>query len=493
MGITLKELFENIPHELMVKGDTEISGICYNTKDIAPGDLFVCLKGEHVDGHDFIEQALKARAKGVLVRHKKYIPKGVAGVCVKDTRVTLADISAKFYDYPSQKLNLIGVTGTNGKTTATTLIYTILTRAEIPSGLIGTMCWRVLDTEHKSVHTTPQAVELQDMLSQMAESGVDTTIMEVSSHALSLSRVTGCAYDIVAYTNLTQDHLDFHKNMDNYLLAKLTLFKDKTLHKPDAIALVNADDPFAEDFLTGFSGKKYTYGIENDADFRATDIKLSTSGTRFTLVHAEKKTKIEIKLPGTFNIYNSLLAIAAANLRGVEIEKIAGIIRDIPPIDGRFEAVNVKNSKGKPSVIVDYAHTPDGLEKILQSAESIAPGKVSLVFGCGGDRDRTKRPKMAAIAENYAREIIVTSDNPRSEDPATIIDEVCTGFSADGLKKIEKIVDRKEAIFRAIERAAEGDLVVLAGKGHEDYQIFADCTIHFDDRKMAALALESRK
>ena len=493
MRITLKELFENIPHELMVKGDCEISGICYNTKNIVPGDLFVCLKGEHVDGHDFIAEALKARAKAVLVRHKKYIPKGVAGVCVKDTRETLAEISAKFYDYPSKKLNLVGVTGTNGKTTATMLIYTILTSAGVPSGLIGTMCWRVLDTEHKSVHTTPQAVELQDMLSQMVQSGVDTAVMEVSSHALSLNRVTGCAYDIVAYTNLTQDHLDFHKNMDNYLLAKLTLFKDKTLHKPDVIALVNADDPFADDFVNSFSGKKYTYGIENNADFRATNIELSANGTRFTLVYAEKETEIEIKLPGMFNVYNSLLAIAVASLRGIDVKKIAGIIRKVPPVDGRFEAVSVKNSKCTPGVIVDYAHTPDGLEKILQSAESIAPGRVSLVFGCGGDRDRTKRPKMAAIAENYAREIIVTSDNPRSEDPEAIIDEVCAGFSADGMRKVEKIVDRKEAIFAAIERAKEGDLVVLAGKGHEDYQIFADRTVRFDDREVAASALEQRK
>ena len=488
MDITLKELFDNLPCKAIAKENTEITGISYNTKNIQPGDIFVCLKGAHVDGHNFIDEALRLKAKAIVVSHKKYLKKGVAGVVVEDTRKTLAEISAKFYGFPSRDLYLIGVTGTNGKTTTTTVIHDILSSSGIPSGLIGTMNWKVLDKTRKSVHTTPQAVELQSMLREMVDCGADNAVMEVSSHALSLDRVVGCGYDIVAYTNLTQDHLDFHKNMDDYLQAKLSFFTDKTLHKNDAIAVINNDDPFAEDFLTSFSGKKYTYGIDG-GDFRAQDIEMSAFGTSFILKSPKGEQRIKLQLVGRFNVYNSLLAIAICSLCGIELKKIAKELGKIAPVDGRFELVNGKNDKDKPSVIVDYAHTPDGLEKILETAYNIAPDCVNLVFGCGGDRDRTKRPKMAQIAEKYTKNIIVTSDNPRSEDPASIIDEICSGFSPDGLKKVSKVVDRKDAILKAISKATKGDIVVLAGKGHEDYQIFANNTIHFDDREVAREAL----
>jgi len=493
MMISIKELFENLPYLSMVKENTEISGISYNTKDIDPGDIFVCLKGQNSDGHSFIDEALKKRAKALVVSHKKYIPKGISGVVVSDTRKTLAEISNKFYDYPGNDIKLIGITGTNGKTTTSTVVHEILTRSGIKSGLIGTMNWIVGEETHKSIHTTPQAVELQSMLRQMVDSDVETTVMEVSSHALSLDRVTGCKYDIVAYTNLTQDHLDFHKNMDEYLNAKMRLFTDKTLHKDDAVAVINIDDPYSCVFLENFSGKKYTYGISN-GDFCAENIEMTSTGSSFKVICIKEELDIKLKLIGKFNIYNALLAIAICYLNGIELRKIAKIIAGIEPVDGRFQVVQAdKKRKKMPTVIVDYAHTPDGLEKILETAYNIAPGRVNLIFGCGGDRDRAKRPKMANIAAKYASKIIVTSDNPRTENPIDIIDEVLSGFCVEEMTKVEAVLDREEAINKMIIESEEMDVIIIAGKGHEDYQIFADRTIHFDDREVAKKALNNYK
>jgi len=469
--------------------DIEIGGVHYDSRVVQPGDLFACLPGTKVHGHRFIPDVVAAGAAAVLVEDATLAPGGVTTVIAPDSREALAWISAAFYGHPADALTLVGVTGTNGKTTVTTLLRHILQAAGYPTGLIGTMAYHIGDKVLKAPNTTPMSRDLQELLAMMRDAGLSHVVMEVSSHALCQHRVTGCRFAAAAFTNLTQDHLDFHGTLEAYREAKLELFSNPRYQPVNGrmIGVINADDPSAPIFTERALGPVRQYGL-TAGEYRAVEVELRPDGCRFQLIHPRGTTPVSLLLVGSFNVSNALAALALAIELGVSPEVAATSLAAVPPVAGRFQRVPA-GGNGKPTVVVDYAHTPDGLEKVLATAYEIAPGRVVVVFGCGGDRDRTKRPKMAAVAAKWARDIIVTSDNPRSEDPSRIIDDILAGFTPEERTRVQAEPDRAAAVRRAIVAAALDDLVVLAGKGHEDYQIFADRTIHFDDREEAARAL----
>lgn len=485
----LHSLLTGLPVTLIGDPSVEISGIAYDSRHVRPGDLFACLPGTKVHGHRFIPDVVAAGAAALLVEEAAVVPAGVTAVVAPDAREALAQIAAAYYRHPAETLTVVGVTGTNGKTTVTTLLRNMLEAAGHPCGLIGTMAYRIGNEVLKAPHTTPQAPDLQALLARMRDAGLTHAVMEVSSHALCQHRVTGCRFALAAFTNLTQDHLDFHGTLEAYREAKTDLFANPRYQPPGGamIAVLNADDPSAECFAARARGPVRRFGLTG-GDYRAVDVALRADGSAFTLRYPGGELPVAIRLVGSFNVSNALAALALAIELGVEPGRAAAALAREMPIDGRFQRVP-DDGDGRPTVVVDYAHTPDGLENVLSTAHEIAPGRVVAVFGCGGDRDRKKRPIMAAIAARWARTVVVTSDNPRSEDPAAIIAEILAGFSPADRDRVIVEADRAAAIRRAIHGAGPGDLVVLAGKGHEDYQIFADRTIHFDDREQAALAL----
>lgn len=478
----------NFEYQLISSGSNDnplIKSISHNSKTVKQGDLFVCLVGEKFDAHKFALSAVENGASAILAQ-KKLVGLSVPVLQVECTLKAMAVISNIFFDYPSSKLRLIGITGTNGKTTVTHLVEKILEKYGKSCGLIGTLGHRFKSSDSyiDSKHTTPQAPELHGYFKEMVDNDLDYIVMEVSSHALDLYRVLGCEFTVALMTNLTQDHLDFHVTMENYTNAKLKLFKQlgdsSTANKS---AIVNLDDPQAEKFLEIVPPgvKSLTYGIRADADIKAVDIKYSLSGTEFTCVTPAGTQQIELKLKGQFSVYNALSAISIAVTEGVPLRTIYEALYEVENIPGRFEAVC-----DKPLVIVDYAHTPDGLTNVLSAARQLVPegGNLITLFGCGGDRDPTKRPKMAKIVEELSDKIIVTSDNPRTEDPQQIITDILTGIRSLGSGHVKVEIDRAMAIEMAIKAANINDVVVVAGKGHEDYQILADRTIHFDDREV---------
>ena len=486
---SLVSLLAHVHGTLLGDPRTEVRGIQYDSRKVQPGDLFACLPGIHVHGHQFIPQVVAAGASALLVEDAAAVPPGMAAIVAPDSREALAEIAAAFYGYPAERLTLIGVTGTNGKTTVTTVLRELLQTAGVPTGLIGTIAYRIGEDVIPAPHTTPQAVDLQALLARMVAEGLTHAVMEVSSHALCQHRVTGCRFQLAAFTNLTQDHLDFHGTLEAYREAKIALFANPR-YQPSQGALrglLNADDPSAECFAQQALGPIRRFGL-SAGEYQAREVQLRPGGSRFVLYHPGGATPVESQLVGSFNVSNALAALALALELGVDAEVAAAALGQVAPVDGRFQRVP-GSGHGKPTVIVDYAHTPDGLEKVLSTAQEIAPGRVVVVFGCGGNRDRGKRPLMAAIAARWARTILVTSDNPRAEDPLAIIDEILGGFSPDDRLRVTVEADRAAAIARAIGEAGEEDLVVLAGKGHENYQIFAEQTIHFDDREEAARAL----
>lgn len=457
--------------------DEEIEGISYNSKKTQAGDIFICLTGEHVDGHEYAQDALANGAIACVVERRLSID--APQIVVSSTSEAIAAIADHFYASPSQKLNIIGVTGTNGKTTVTHLIQKLYEEAGQKCALIGTLGHKFTsDGEYRDVkHTTPQAPELQCLLYDINEMCIDNVVMEVSSHALAQHRVDCCDFNGAVFTNLTQDHLDFHITMNNYFKAKSLLFENLVAGD---FAVINVDDEYAERFLKIISPtvSTYTYGVKNDADISAKDVAFKNDGASFTCVIKDKEYKINLKMNGMFSVYNVLAALATAVATGMDIEKSIKTLEETGGVAGRFEIVHTN-----PTVIVDYAHTPDGLENVLKTARDITPsdGKLICLFGCGGDRDATKRPKMGRIAEDYADKVIITSDNPRSEDPQQIITDILAGF-----KSVNEVIvepDRELAIKQAQKIAAENDVVLIAGKGHEDYQILANETIHFDDRE----------
>jgi UDP-N-acetylmuramoyl-L-alanyl-D-glutamate--2,6-diaminopimelate ligase len=485
----LDELIEYLDYKDLINfKNIDITGISYNSKTTKKGDIFVCLVGEHTDGHEFAQNAIEAGAAALLVERKVEGTK-IPQVVVASTRHKIADIADRFYSSPSKGINLIGITGTNGKTTVTHLIQKIFEENNQKCALIGTLGYKLSSNgEYRDAkHTTPQAPELQATLRMIKDvEKIDNVVMEVSSHALDQNRVGGCRFNGAVFTNLTQDHLDYHITMDNYFKAKALLFEHL---KENDFAVINADDEYGDRFISVVPEgvRVLTYGVRQQSDVMARNINFSLNGAEFTLVANAKEHKVNLHMNGMFSVYNVLAAVTAALAIGIDIETALKALQNVKGVAGRFEVV-VK----KPLVIVDYAHTPDGLENVLKSAREITPedGKLICLFGCGGDRDATKRPKMGAIAEKLADKIVITSDNPRSEDPQTIITDIIAGLKSVNTESVIVEPDRGTAIGLLKTIANNNDVVVIAGKGHEDYQILKDKTIHFDDREEARKVFE---
>jgi UDP-N-acetylmuramoyl-L-alanyl-D-glutamate--2,6-diaminopimelate ligase len=465
----------------------EILGLAYDSREVQPGGLFVAVKGERVDGHDFLPQARERGARAFVLQrgreHGVSPPEAGAVAVVSDTRVAMAGIARAFYGDPAGQLVLAGVTGTNGKSTTALIIDAIFRQAGLRSGVIGTLEYRIGERKLKAPHTTPEAIDLQGFFAEMLFEGVTHAAMEVSSHALSLHRVDGCSFEAAVFTNLTPEHLDFHEDMEAYLAAKKALFEDPQFMPTDGqrVNAVNVDDEAGREIADIAVGETLTYGLSREAHCRAHDLKLSSTGTQFSVQHPTGRVPVRMNLIGRFNVYNALGAMAACLGLGIEVEVACEAIEQMEPVRGRFERVRAQRH----NVLVDYAHSPDGLHRALEAARAVTKGRVTVVFGCGGDRDRTKRPVMGELGSRLADRCIVTSDNPRSENPEAIIEEILSGMPRDRQGKCAVEIDRATAIRRAIEEAGPDDLVLIAGKGHEDYQIFADRTVHFDDREVA--------
>jgi UDP-N-acetylmuramoyl-L-alanyl-D-glutamate--2,6-diaminopimelate ligase len=487
-NMKLSELLEHLHLLVPYKGiNPEIASIENDNRKVQQGSLFICIKGYTVDGHDFAESAVKNGAVAILA--ERPLPLEVPVIVVNDTKRAMAVLADAFYGQPTKRLHLVGITGTNGKTTTSHLIEKIFSDVNKRTGLIGTMYTKIADKTIETKNTTPESLILQKHFQQMVEAGVDTAIMEVSSHALNLGRVHGCDFNIAIFTNLTQDHLDYHKTMSEYQQAKGLLFAQLgntfDQNKPK-FAILNADDPASEMYRKSTAAFVVSYGIDNDADILARNIQMTSSGTRFELVIKDKTYPINMRLIGKFSVYNVLASIAAAYVSKIPVNKIIHSIESIEGVAGRFELVNAGQDF---TVIVDYAHTPDSLENVLKTIRHFAKKKIFVIIGCGGDRDRTKRPLMAEVACRYATDPILTSDNPRSEDPLAILNEMESGVPG---QKYLLIPDRREAIVAAVERATTGDVILIAGKGHETYQIIGSNVHDFDDRVVAREAIEGR-
>lgn len=465
-----------------------IQNIKIDHREVEEGDLFVCIKGFTVDGHDFAKKAVANGAIAILAERK--IPHlSVPILIVKDTTRTLAQISAKFFDYPSTKFPLIGITGTNGKTTVTYLLETIFRTYKLQTGLMGTIQMKINDQSYPLVNTTPNSLVIQESLHRMVENNIDIAMMEVSSHALDLGRVFGCEFHTAVFTNLSQDHLDYHRDMNDYLRAKSLLFAQLgNGYAPNEAkyAVINKDDPHHNYLTKSTSQTILTYGIENDAEIMATNIELHAEGTSFILHTPVGTATIKSQLIGYFNISNMLAAVGAALAQNVPLTVIKEALESIQGVDGRFERVDAGQDFG---VIVDYAHTPDSLKNVLSTMEEFAEGKIYVVVGCGGDRDRTKRPLMAEVSVKYADFAIFTTDNPRTEDPKQILNDMTANLHQ---KNYKVIMDRKEAIHYAIQLAEPNDLILIAGKGHETYQEINRVRYDFDDRIVAKEAILAR-
>lgn len=467
---------------------TTFSGIQADSRKVVPGDLFICLPGYTVDGHDFAAQAVERGAVALLV--ERFLPIAVPQVRVRDARRAMAIVASHFFGLPTQEMKLIGVTGTNGKTTITYLLEKIFADAGYKTGLVGTIRHKVGEQWLPSRNTTPDVLELQSMFRQMADLGTEYVIMEVSSHALELGRVRGSLFRTAVFTNLTQDHLDFHASMEQYWFAKSLLFSGlgNSYGKMRQYAVLNADDPSALRLARVTAHPVITYGIHHESDVQAVGIDLRPEGTTVDVNTYRGSVRLHLKMVGLFNVYNALAALAAAMLEGLELHQIRDSLEQMPGVPGRFERI----AEGQDvHVIVDYAHTPDSLVNVLKAIRGFAKGRVLCVVGCGGDRDRGKRPQMARVAVDYSDLAIFTSDNPRSEDPENILDEMEAGVQ-DEPRRWLRVADRREAIFEAIRRARPGDTVLIAGKGHETYQIIGQQMLPFDDREVAREALRER-
>ncbi|MEW6522544.1 MAG: UDP-N-acetylmuramoyl-L-alanyl-D-glutamate--2,6-diaminopimelate ligase [Bacillota bacterium] len=467
--------------------DVEVTGITYDSRRVRPGDLFVAIRGFRRDGHEFTEDAVRQGCAALLVSCAAAVPRGIPYLLAIETRRAMALAAVALYGHPTGALRLFGVTGTNGKTTTTFMLRHVLKTAGIKTGLVGTVQVLVDDTPEPVVLTTPEAPDLQELFARMVQAGCGAAVMEVSSIALDLERVTGCEFDAGVFTNLTQDHLELHGTMEAYRDAKGRLFAE--LGRPalplvkggPRCAVLNADDPASEYMARLCRVPVITYGLRRPATLRATEVDTRPGGNVFTLESPWGTRRIHQPLAAMFNVYNALAVAAAALNEGISLDVVAEGLETVPGVPGRFELV----SEGQPyTVIVDYAHTPDALENVLSAARRVVPGRVIAVFGCGGDRDRTKRPLMGGIASRLADLVVVTSDNPRSEEPGAIIAEIEAGLQ-EGKTPYLLEPDRARAIALALAKARPGDGVVIAGKGHETYQVFKDRTIHFDDREVA--------
>lgn len=474
----LEGLIKNVNYTVL-QGDLNknIRWLSQDSREIIDNSIFVAIDGYEQDGHDHIQTAIDKGATAIIVsRYVQLSQSNVTVLQVDDTREALASISTKFFNTPTNQFNLIGVTGTNGKTSTVFLIDRIMRGVGKKTGLIGTIENHVGSKVLRTSRTTPDALALQHLFHEMVKENVNDVVMEVSSHALDLKRVYGSEFDVAVFTNLTLDHLDFHKTMEAYRDAKLTLFN----MAPKGV--INLDDPYGQYMIDHSSMKEVlTYSCGNiDADLCAFDIKMDIKGTHFSMNYNGGVYYVTIQTPGRFSVYNAMAALGASIMLGIDIDKAIEVLRTDSIVDGRFQTIE---SPLGYHAVVDYAHAPDGLENVLTTIKEFAVGKIITVFGCGGDRDKSKRPIMGEIAGKYSDIAIITSDNPRTEDPQTIMDEVEQGLKlTDGV--YEKIVDRASAIRRGLELAKKDDIVLIAGKGHEDYQVIGKVKIHLDDREI---------
>jgi UDP-N-acetylmuramoyl-L-alanyl-D-glutamate--2,6-diaminopimelate ligase len=460
-----------------------ITGIAFHSKQIKPGYLFVCIRGLKTDGHLFINEAINQGAVAIVVEKWQQVPPGVSQILVSGSRSALAKMSSVFFGNPTSKLKLIGVTGTNGKTTTAQFIENIFSAAGLKTGLLGTIEYKIGDEKLPVGRTTPESYDLQNIFRQMVEKEVKVAVIEVSSHAVDLHRTDECEFDALVFTNLSQDHLDYHGTLDKYFEVKNRLFLNHA--GSECIFVINLDDAYGQRIASISNPKKVYYGLQESAQVKALDIILESSGSHFRISSSASLQEIDLQLLGFFNVYNALAAAALGLAFDLPLKVIKKGLEAVENVSGRFEVVDCGQNF---SVIVDYAHTPDGLEKLLSSARDITKGRLITIFGCGGDRDKLKRPLMGEVAGNLSDNSIITSDNPRSEDPNVIISQI-----EEGLKKVTSNycleVDRKKAIYKGISMADENDCVIIAGKGHETYQEFKDKTVPFDDRIMAKEAL----
>ncbi|ONI42241.1 UDP-N-acetylmuramoyl-L-alanyl-D-glutamate--2,6-diaminopimelate ligase [Candidatus Epulonipiscium fishelsonii] len=479
----LQKLLSQVEYQL-IEGTLhqKVSEIIYDSRVKTVDGLFIAIKGFQSDGHKYIDTAIENGATTIVVQDD-VPPKNVTVIKVSNTREVMAVLANNFYNDPSQNLNLVGVTGTNGKTSITFLLAQILERYGQKVGVIGTIENRIGDETLSAERTTPEAADLQKLFSRMVNEGVDTTMMEVSSHALDLNRVDGCKFDIGIFTNLTQDHLDFHLTMDNYAKAKSKLFSICD------VPIINNDADYADLMIGACKNPPITYGIDKEADYMAKDIAITSSEVTYKLTYDGKTIDIKVPIPGKFTVYNTMAVIVASIKLGVPMNLIVETLKNVKGVPGRVQTFN--SPKGY-SVIVDYAHTPDGLENVLQAINQFAKSRIITVFGCGGDRDNKKRPIMGEIAAKYSTDVIITSDNPRTEEPNSIIEQIEVGTKKVTDEYI-KIVDRKKAIYAALSRATSGDVVLIAGKGHETYQHLNTGIIHFDDSEIVQEYIEEEQ
>jgi UDP-N-acetylmuramoyl-L-alanyl-D-glutamate--2,6-diaminopimelate ligase len=471
-----------------------VSGVSYDSRTVKRGDVFVALKGQHADGSAFARQAIERGAAAIV--SEQAAPEGVQipWAVVDDARLALALVAAALYHHPSSEMQVIGITGTNGKTTTAYLLASIFEAAKIRCGILGTVAYRVGPGEEdvrEAARTTPEAPDVQALLREMVDRGCGACAMEVSSHALSLRRVDGMTFAAAVFTNLTRDHLDFHADMEAYFQAKRRLFE---MLPGDAPSLLNVDDPRGA-ALVDVGRRPVTYGITRPADIRPGPLSFTLEGLQFEVRTPRGTLRIRSKLVGRPNVYNILAAVSTATALGLPFDAIERGVQALEGVPGRFQVVS--GAKDEVTVVVDYAHTDDALRNLLETARPLARGRLITVFGCGGDRDRTKRPLMGMVAGRLSDLLVITSDNPRSEDPNRIIEEIQRGITADtrrdSAQRLLTIVDRGAAISKAIEVAKPGDLVLIAGKGHEKYQVIGDRTLPFDDVAAAREALARRR
>jgi UDP-N-acetylmuramoyl-L-alanyl-D-glutamate--2,6-diaminopimelate ligase len=485
-GVQVTKMFQTLYGRMVVTHDVEVNTVQYDSRKVKANDCFVAIRGTGIDGHTFVGTAIERGAKVVVLENDSTLPdsyfmhEGVVKIVVPDSRKALAILSANYYGHPSKSMKLVGVTGTNGKTTTTHLVRSIFETAGMKTGLVGTIEYRIGDEILPATHTTPESLELNELFATMLKQGCAAVTMEVSSHALHQSRVHGLDFDNAVFTNLTQDHLDYHVTMDAYFQAKKILFDDL---KPSGYAVSNLDDAYGQTIISSTPAATMTYSAQHSADVEARTISLSIDGTAFDIVHKAETTTIASSLVGRFNVYNILAAFSAGIALGIPKETIRQGVEKVQSVRGRFE--KIRSPRGW-TAIIDYAHTPDALEKCLRTIHDVLPkehrGKIIAVFGAGGDRDKAKRPLMGAVAATLSDIAVVTSDNPRTEDPATILEEIIHGLPK-GTKFIREL-DRRTAIQKAIQLAEPGDVVLVAGKGHEDYQVIGTTKIHFSDREV---------
>jgi UDP-N-acetylmuramoyl-L-alanyl-D-glutamate--2,6-diaminopimelate ligase len=483
----IENLFDGVPCvKFTGRKEAEIQGIAYSSRVVSQDYLFAALKGEKRDGNDFVSDAIARGAVAIL--SERPVPSGfdLNWMEAKEARKSLALCSANFYSHPSRHLKVVGITGTKGKTTVTYILESILEKSNLSAGVIGTISYRGPGLNLTAERTTPEAPDLQRMMKAMVEQNATHCLMEVSSHSLELDRVIGIDYDVVVFTNLSGEHLDYHRTIERYFEAKKKLF---LLNQQQRMAVINTDDRWGKKLIEELHMDMITYGLNPEAMIRAEEFALSENGIEMVLHHPGGKMELSSPLLGRPNVYNILAAVAVAlvlNISEVGISEGISSLREVP---GRFE--RIKNSHGL-HIIVDYAHNDDALRNLLETAKELAPQKVILVFGAGGDRDKSKRPRMGEVASSLADHIIITSDNPRSEDPFAIISDIEKGMKKSGYNQYEVEVDRRKAIEQALAKATPGDYVLVAGKGHEKYQIIGNRIIPFNDIEVIQELLEKR-